>query len=203
VSNSRLPTKDLSWHPHDRAINLHNTRCAYCGTGLDESNRTRDHVIAQRLVPKGKLHQQWNLIVKACRECNNRKSDLEDDISAITMQPDGYGRFAVDDQALRDEAGRKATAGSRRTRKPVGQSRESISIETPFMGGATMKASFTSAAQIDQDRAYELAVMQVAAVFHYVTFNPETRTGGYMLGEYRPIMVSPGQTGATRCIAHS
>ena len=42
-------------------------------------------MIGRRFVPKGKLNNQWNLIVRVCIKCNNKKSDLEDDISAISM----------------------------------------------------------------------------------------------------------------------
>jgi hypothetical protein len=63
--------------------------------------------VSKKLVPKGKLDRQWNLIVRACRDCNRRKSALEDDISAITMQPDTLGIHAVDDIVLIREAVRE------------------------------------------------------------------------------------------------
>lgn len=141
-------------------------------------------------MPRGKLRQQWNVIVRACQSCNNRKSDLEDDISAITMQPDVQGRFAVDDDDLRSEAARKAVAISRRTGIAVGASHETLKVEVPFMGASTMKLEFTAPPQIDEGRAFELAIMQVNGVFHFLTFDRVTRQGGYMLGGYLGIAVT-------------
>ena len=190
MSNCPPPSKDLTTHPSDRAIVLPNVRCAYCGTPLGKLNATKDHVIGRNFVPRGKLSQQWNVIVRACQTCNNRKSDLEDDISAITMQPDAYGRFPIDDEALRGEAARKAAAISRRTGKQVGVSHERLEMQTPFMNSGTIKMEFTSPPQLDEDRAFELAAMQVNGVFHYLTFNRETRQGGYMLGGYLGVAVT-------------
>lgn len=76
----------------DRAIVLRNVACVYCGTSLTKETTTRDHVIGRRFVPKGKFAARWNLIINACEPCNNGKAELEDDISAITLQPDLWGR---------------------------------------------------------------------------------------------------------------
>ena len=86
-------------------IRLANVNCPYCGRDLTDKTRTKEHVISKRFVPKGTFDGSWNLILNACRACNNAKSDLEDDISAITMQPDPFGRFA--DPKLQSEAERK------------------------------------------------------------------------------------------------
>jgi hypothetical protein len=64
---------------------------------LTEESATDEHVIGRRFVPKNTMFGQWNVILRACRECNTAKSELENDISAITMQPDASGQFAVDD----------------------------------------------------------------------------------------------------------
>jgi hypothetical protein len=53
-----------------------------------------------KFVPKGTLENQWNLILNACRNCNGRKADLENDISAITMQPDVLGKHFGDHPQL-------------------------------------------------------------------------------------------------------
>src|SRR5438067_12808695 len=79
-----------SW-PHNRAIVLKNETCVYCGSELTAGNCTKEHVIGRKFVPKGKLHEEWNLIVRACTSCNHTKSDLEDDISAISLPPDACG----------------------------------------------------------------------------------------------------------------
>jgi len=186
-----LPTMDneLRELPLHVPIVLHNKRCPYCGVALTTDNSTKEHVIGRRFVPRGKLEGQWNLILRACRPCNVRKSDLEDDISAISMQPDMWGRFAVDDEALRKESQRKARNSiSRLSKKAVAESRSQLEFKAPFMGQGTMTATFTGPPQAQSERVFELAQMQVAAFFHLITYNREQQTGGYMLGGYFPIM---------------
>ena len=95
-------------HPGNRAITLQNENCPYCfrpfGSGLVP---TKEHVIARNFVPKGTLQGCWNLILQACKQCNAAKAILEDDISAITMQPDAMV-YASDYPRLIAEAKRKA-----------------------------------------------------------------------------------------------
>ena len=101
-------SQELDSLPIHVPIRFRNTTCPYCAANLAEVERTREHVVGRRFVPRGKHDKQWNLLLFACRKCNNKKSELEDDISAISMQPDSFGRFADDDSVLREEAARKA-----------------------------------------------------------------------------------------------
>src|SRR5436190_13092900 len=107
------------WLNPDRPIRLYNAACPYCdktfGPGL---KKTCDHVVARDFVPRGSLG--WNVILNACRACNGLKSALENDLSAITMQPDLMGRYPDDDPVLRAAAERKAAGAiSELTKKPV------------------------------------------------------------------------------------
>lgn len=105
------------------AIVLNNITCVYCNTLLDEAESTKEHTIGRRFVPKGTLARSWNLIVRACGECNGRKSDLEDDLSAVSMHPDSAGDHARDDEILVSEATRKAAKSSSRRQTSWGQLR--------------------------------------------------------------------------------
>ena len=164
----------------------------YCGALLTPSNITKDHVIGRRFVPKGKLDGQWNLIVRACNVCNGKKSDLEDDISAISMQPDAWDNYSADDQTLKKEATRKAKNSiSRRSGKPVMESKEEIEIKIPVSPAAEFTFNFTSTPQIESDRMYELARMHVMAFFYWVTFNRETKRGRFWLGSFYPVLEAP------------
>jgi 5-methylcytosine-specific restriction endonuclease McrA len=100
-------TAKLSSLPANRVTRHHNGVCPYCGCQLELKKSTKEHVVGRRFVPRGKLDAHWNLLVNACEPCNNRKSDLEDDISAITLHPDLSGVNPDYDAAAIDEAQRK------------------------------------------------------------------------------------------------
>ena len=111
---------------------MRNVTCINCGDPLDLGSETKELVIGRRFVPAGALQEGWNLIANACGRCNRTKSALEDDISAITMQPTVFGNFAVNDPDLAAEAARKAAAKSRRMGPPVGLSQESLKIRSAY-----------------------------------------------------------------------
>lgn len=165
-----------------------NVLCAYCATPLDQhKGGEQEHVIGRRFVPKGVLARQWNLIVRACPECNDRKAELEDDISAITMQPDVYGRHAVDDVRLAAEATRKARTQNRRTKRRVSEPTTPVVVEHHF-GPAKFTFSFQSPAQPDEQRMYELARMQLVGFFSMLTYDDVARRGFFWTGEFAPIV---------------
>lgn len=125
--------------PLEEAILLDNVTCPYCACDVS-IERTKEHVVGRRFVPRGMLDRQWNLIMWACARCNGRKADLENDISAITMQPDAFGRHADDADVLAPEAIRRGkTAFSRRTKKLVKDSAESFSIKMALASGVELK----------------------------------------------------------------
>jgi hypothetical protein len=116
---------------------------------------------------------------------NVKKSDLEDDLSAVTMQADSYGRFATDDARLVTEARRKgAKSTSRRTRKPIEESSETVSLEGRVRPGLTASVRLLAPPQPDRYRAFELARMHVSALFYVITFNAESGLGGFWRGEF-------------------
>lgn len=175
--------------PINRVVLLNNETCVYCGTPLSAASRTKEHVIGRRFVPRGKLNAQWNLIVWACQPCNKRKSELEDDLSAVSMHPDAWGRHAIQDHVLAEEATRKAkNSTSRRTGKPVRDSSETVTVKTPFGSGGEMTFTLTAPPQVDSLRLFELARLHLVAFFYWITYNEPTKRGGYWLGEYMPII---------------
>ncbi len=173
----------------NRAIRLNNVTCVYCGIALEPESSTLEHVVGRRFVPKGKLNAQWNLLLNACEGCNSKKSDLEDDISAITMQPDVTGTHPHGDADAAAEAERKGKGAiSRRTKKLVRDSRENVTITAPFGNGATFTFNFVSPPQLDEDRAFQLARMQLTAFFYWITYNADARRGYYWTGGFHPVM---------------
>ncbi|MFK4794782.1 HNH endonuclease [Sphingobium sp. ZW T5_29] len=167
---------------------LQNETCPYCGTQLTRQNRTKEHVIGRRFVPRGSLHQHWNLIVWACEPCNSRKAALEDDISAISMHPDVSGAHARDDVRLHTEAARKALNSiSRRSGKPVANSQENLTITMRPFAGVELKFNLTSSPQVDEARIIELARMQVMAFFYWITIQDGEINGRFWRGSFMPL----------------
>ena len=176
----------------NEVVRLDNENCIYCNEPLTRETATKEHVIGRRFVPKGKLNGQWNLIVRACKQCNVHKSDLEDDISAITMQPDLAGDHGHEDQQGIQEAHRKNEAAiSRRTKKAVKHSQESVTVKGTLGQGARVTVNFTGPAQIDEARVFELVRLQLTAFFYWITYSAEMKRGSYWPGDFHPCMVVP------------
>src|SRR5258706_1326111 len=163
---------------------LRNRRCAYCGEHLSRDSSTREHVIGKRFVPTGRLSHDWNLIVNACISCNTKKSDLEDDLSAISMQPDAFGRFRREDSVLAADAIRKAArSGNRATRKSVARSTEKGSLK--FRGAnLTITISTLAPPQTTDARVLDLPMLQIRAFFFFITYTTEKGPGGWWPGTF-------------------
>lgn len=150
---------------------------------LSLSSRRKEHVIGRRFVPKGSLNGCWNLHVWACEKCNSYKADLEDDVSAITLFNGISEAGPVHDPDLRVEVERKARRSiSRRTGRPVGKSNESVeaTLKVPVF---SLSATFHAPPQLDEDRANELALFQLRALFFFLTFDPDLRRGVWWAGK--------------------
>ncbi|MCB4358293.1 HNH endonuclease [Quatrionicoccus australiensis] len=171
----------------DVATVLDNVTCPYCGEDLTVSSHNTEHVVGRLFVPKGKLNQSWNLILNSCVKCNTIKSSLEDDISSITMQPNNAGSFAIDDEKLKAEAQRKLKSISRRSKKEVRLSHETIEFTAGSKFDLHLSGNFIAPPQIDDHRVYELARFQLGGLFYFLTYNPESRKGGYWTGGFHPL----------------
>jgi hypothetical protein len=184
--------------PMDKPTRLRNTTCVYCGRLFDEERkRTKEHVIARRFVPHVSFGRQWNLIVNACSKCNGVKADLENDVSAISMQPDAFGQSPTDDSAYLANAKSKGQGAiSRRTRKPVVDSQEAIQVKGQLMPGLSISFRSIGPPQIPQDRAFMLAHFQMTAFFYWITYQGGSRQGGFWPGSFAPIaLVGRGDWG--------
>jgi hypothetical protein len=168
--------------PPSKAVRLDNCTCLYCGAlGTDETPLTVEHVVGRRFVPKGSLAGSWALIGNDCDPCNARKAELEDDISAITLQPD-LGE-SHNDPLLAAEAARKAKGSfSRRTKKVVGKSQEEGSVEGKMMSSMDVKFGFISPPQLIESRVHELAHMHLQGFFYLMSYNETERRGGFLPG---------------------
>jgi hypothetical protein len=168
--------------PANRALCLSNRTCLYCGAEpTADSPHTVEHVVGRRFVPKGSLHQSWALIGKACAICNGEKAGLEDDISAITLQPNLGERHR--DPVLQAEAVRKsANSISRRTKKRVAESHEEDSVSGTIMSSLDFTANFIMPPQFDQKRVHRLAEFHLQGFFYLMSYDESGGIGGFLPG---------------------
>jgi hypothetical protein len=173
--------------PNDLALRNHN--CIYCCRPLTKAIRTREHVIGQNFVPRGTL--DINLIACACFQCNNDKSDLEDDISLISMLPAIAQSLPSMDERSAEIARKLQRAISRRTGKLVRDSQESLTITGQIFPGVTATFNMIANPQTDPERVGRLALYHIAAFHYFTTYRKETRLGeGFpgafaVAGDYR------------------
>ncbi len=158
-------------------VRLGNSACAYCHKPFDQDVCSEEeHVIGKSFVPKGTVPARGNLIVNACRPCNEAKARLENDLSAIIMRPDPLQRFPSDSRLVA-EAIRKQTARSVRTGKAVRESAEELTIQAQIMPGVTLSTNMIGGPQMDQHRVHRLAFFHVSAFFYWATFDADERRG--------------------------
>jgi len=172
----------MSRHP-TQPRRLLNAKCLYCAEQFSaEKPKTKEHVIGRRFVPTGALYQCWNLIVNACARCNNLKADLENDLSVITMLPPLGEQLSPE---LANEAQRRARrSSSRRTRRPVADSQETMEIKIAAAPNAIFTFNMVAPPQADSSRVNLLSLMHMQAFFYMITYSYETRLGGYWLGKF-------------------
>jgi hypothetical protein len=166
-----------------KPLRLHNASCIYCGRDFgNDAPRTKEHVIGRNFVPEGSFKaNDWNLIVWACGRCNHAKSDLEGEISAVTLQP-SIGAAHLD-KTLSLLAERKASkACSKATGKTVGESRETFSLTHSLAPNVSMKFGFVGPPQLVQDRVTALAGLQIQAFFYLLTYDESQGRGSFLPG---------------------
>lgn len=169
---------------------LHNQRCAYCNAAFErEGEPEKEHVVGKNFVPKGMHEQQWNLHLNSCHKCNQTKSALENDLSAITMVG-GLLEPALKDTFRASEAKRKSKAVSQRTGKKVADSFEELTMTGDF-GNAEIKINMILPPQLDESRAFLLVQYQMRGFFFQITYNQEKEMGYCWPGAFMPLAVVP------------
>jgi hypothetical protein len=181
-SSAIIPAVPLKMRQNQPKV-LRNVTCCYCRTPLADVASDTEHVIARRFVPIGTLQQSWNLIAQACKHCNNRKSDLEDDMAVLSLQHYPFdGTDPVYDTHVRECLEKASRTHSRHTKKPVSESVEESTLEMPLGPAGVMTVGLISAPQVSDDRAFALANMQATAFFYLLTYRDEERRGSFWPG---------------------
>lgn len=173
----------IPWKPVNQPQVLKNSQCVYCGcTFGKETKFNTDHVIGKNVVPWNSFAaNDWNLFVRSCLACNNRKSALENEISAITLQS-GIGQKHADAE-LEEAARRKARkAPSTATGKLVKDSVGSETIAGNLFPEASISFGFVVPVQLSPTSVSHLAWAHVTAFFYAITYNERTRRSGWPPG---------------------
>jgi hypothetical protein len=173
--------KGITPVPKNKVSRLLNVACAYCGVRFGGSQkRVREHVIGLNFVPEHTIRaNDWNLIVWACESCNSEKSDLEDEISAITLQPDlGMG---IANSALAQLAARKAQkAMSRHTKKSIQDSHQQHSFTGELLSGVSVKFGMIGPPVILPERSRRLVWFHTQAFFYLKNYDRALRVSTFM-----------------------
>lgn len=182
----------LTMLPSNRADMLRNATCVYCGRDLETTGYTKEHVIGRRFVPRGSLDACWNLIVRACPACNGEKSDLEDDISALTLAYGASRPLVKADPLFAADLDRKTRGSiSRQTGRAVAVSGETIEIRTALWSNVVLTARMSSPPRVDHERVFALAHLQIRAFFYRISYRSDTSTGRQWPGMFVPVMLAP------------
>lgn len=175
----------------NRVIILDNISCPFCGVDLKGVKANQDHIIGRRFIPIGFLEVSWNLKVNSCYKCNNTKSVLENDISAITLFDKALHQHDDLDTDLLQEIKRKASRSkSLKTDLMVKDSIERIETDFVIKKGIKLRVGFTAKPQIEPERVFELARLQLMGFFYFISYNPKIKKGGFWIEGFYPLSVN-------------
>lgn len=139
-------------------------------------------------MPVGSLNNNWNLILWACLKCNGRKSDLEDDIAAISMHFHTSGLPGMSDSRAQAEAQRRSSkSNSRKTGKAVAASGVELKLSANLGINAALTFSVNGPPQLDDERVCELARLQMMGFFYFLTYDKTKEIGHFWTGGFYPV----------------
>ena len=145
-----------------------NQWCIYCGNFLGEGSdreSNKEHLIAREFVPKGTMGDKaFNLIFRACTECNSKKANVERHISSTTMI---NSRACAENEEIQKIAKNKAEKDFHPD-NPGKSVIESIG-ENKINLGNIMQFGFISPPQVNQNYIKELSFRHIQGLFSLVT----------------------------------
>lgn len=96
---------------YNESLSKSNQYCLYCSRFVGEGSEVasnREHLIGRQFVPSGEFGEgtSFNFIFRACKDCNDEKSDVERHISSVTLfnSPARHSSQTHNDLALRKAA---------------------------------------------------------------------------------------------------
>ena len=98
------------------------------------------------------------------------------------------GLRGMSDALLQKEATRKGVKSiSRSTGKPVAKSSTKLTISAPLAAYGVLTGTFDGPPQLADHRVHELARLQIAGFFYFLTYDQESNNGHWWQGEFYPI----------------
>lgn len=174
-----------------QSVLLKNRTCPYCGVKITNQNDSKEHVIGRNFVPVGSFDNQWNLIVQSCKCCNNKKSDLEDDISALTLALCIKSNQNLSESTIQKIKRKIEKCVSRKTKKTIENSIITGGASLSYIKSLVIDINYKAPAQLETDRCFELARYHLMAFFYFVSFNEETMEGGFFPEGFHPAFQAP------------
>lgn len=175
----------------NQSVRLKNLTCPYCGVDINKENNSKDHVIGRKFVPVGSFENQWNLIVQACKCCNNKKSDLEDDISALTLNICINDVEVLSESAMHKTKSKIEKCISRQTNTSIKNSSIHKKISQTLNQNVEIKFNYQAPAQLNDERCFELARYHLMAFFYLISFDDKTMKGHFWPEGFYPTFQAP------------
>lgn len=168
-----------------RSKSKSNQYCLYCGRFIGEGSSlesNKEHLIGKEFVPTGEFGNGdlFNLIFRACKECNNEKSDAERHLSSITL----FNSPAREDSQTHNQiAQRKAEKDFHPIKQGVliKDSGKNFKFTTKF-GPSSASFGLSGPPQADEQCIEFLAYRHVQGIFSLITsHNPLAAEGTCLL----------------------
>ena len=98
------------------------------------------------------------------------------------------GLRSMNDSRLQAEANRKNVKSiSRKTGKPVAESSSTLTVRAKIGQSGELTGTFAAPPQLDDNRVYELARLQMIGFFYFLTYDPLENVGHWWRGGFYPI----------------
>lgn len=161
---ARRGTAVINWFHRNPAVS--NQQCLYCGRFVGAGSpleSDREHLIARRFPPAGLMAapEAFNLIFRACCDCNGEKAAIEERVSAVSLLTSPGREDPLVDADARRKAARSVDPSHN---KPVGQVRQSLTLDF-----GAFSATYTAPAQLSRLDAERLAFRHIQGLFSLLT----------------------------------
>lgn len=173
----------INWF--NRSSSKSNQYCLYCGEFVGEGaaiESNKEHLIGREFVPTGEFRagSAFNFIFRACKKCNDEKSNVERHISSVTLL---RSRARLESQGHNEIACRKARKDFHPDKKGVliKNSGDNFNV-VGNIGNMKMTAGLSAPPKANPDNTKLLAFRHIQGIFSLITSrNPLVAEGTCLL----------------------